>query len=111
MVATCGNNLNISVQCQNDIPGICTGNLNPCGCQIECAQVNLNEPPNCTWNCNQTDPICGGQPCLPPSPTPNCCYDNPSWCTTPKNCNPTKDPFPSWLIVLVLFIIFLLIFV
>lgn len=109
MVATCET---IEVKCNNNnIPGQCTGTLIPCGCDIVCEQPNVNIPPVCNWSCNQTDPLCGNQPCLPPAEPPNCCYDNPSWCTTAKNCNPTSDPFPAWLIFLVIFLAFLLIFV
>lgn len=108
MVVQCEN---VETKCKNSIPGQCSHNSSPCGCQIECQAPNPSQPPQCTWNCDQTDPVCAGNPCLPPSPTPDCCYDNPSWCTTAKNCNATSDPFPAWLIVLILFFAFLLIFV
>lgn len=110
MVAICGNDVDISIQCSQPIAGRCTGDPRPCGCQIQCGPANANEQPNCTYNCNQTDPICGGQACIAPSSLPNCCYDNPSWCTTAKNCNATREPYADWISILCFLIIFIYFF-
>lgn len=110
MVATCDSDVEISIQCAQPPAGMCSNEPRPCGCQIQCGPANANEEPDCTWNCNQADPICGGQPCLAPSSLPNCCYDNPSYCTTAKNCNPTVERVPDWFYIVALVLFFIVFF-